>query len=348
MQPAHRPRRPSNDTHPLTDAPASRRSLPKHVAAHADNVAAIVKLPNLYEGQSRELAVGHIKGVWRDPGREAGTRTVGLRRIEIAGGHFSTPAHDHGADEEIFFVLSGDGVLWEEGKTYEVGRGDCILHRPMRGAHTLRAADGGLDVLVFGERRDPHLTALPRIGTAWSFPHWLELAGGDSPFAREAAAGPPECSAPLAERPRHVVALADAPSAFGGAARLLGEAAGGRATGLKHVALPAGQRGAPPHCHSEEEEIFVVLAGEGILQLWPHDGDPAKPDEHPLRAGDVVSRPAGTGVAHALRAGEQGLTYLAYGTRRPGDMCFYPETGRVSLRGLGIALVAPAIEPLAS
>jgi uncharacterized cupin superfamily protein len=306
-----------------------------------------VKLPNIHESTARELAFGHIRGVWRDLGREAGTRTVGLRRIEVAGGHFSTPAHDHGADEEIFFVLAGEGLLWEEGKTYEVRAGDCIVHRPLRGAHTLRAGEGGLDVLVFGERRDPHLTALPRIGMAWSFPRWVALAGGDPPFALEAAAGPPECPAPLPERPRNVVALADAPTVFGGAGRLLGRGAGAGVTGLNHVTLPPGGQGASPHCHSEEEELFVVLDGDGTLRLWPRGGGPEEPEEHPLRAGDVVSRLAGTGVAHALRAGERGLVYLAYGTRAPGDMCFYPETGRVSLRGLGIALRSPEIEPLA-
>jgi uncharacterized cupin superfamily protein len=305
-----------------------------------------VKLANLHESSSRELAFGHIKGVWRDLGREAGTRTVGLRRIQIAAGHFSTPAHEHGADEEIFFALSGSGLLWEEGKTYEVRGGDCIVHRPLRGAHTLRAADGGLDVLVFGERLDPRLTALPRIGVAWSFPRWVELADGDPPFAREAAAGPPACPPPSAERPRNVVALTDAPTAFGGTARLLGEAAGARATGLKHITLPPGGEGAPAHCHSEEEELFVVLDGGGTLQLWPRGGIAEGLDQHLLRTGDVISRPAATGVAHALRAGDRGLTYLAYGTRKPGDMCFYPETGRVSLRGLGIALRSPEIEPL--
>ncbi len=334
-----------------------------------------MKLANLHESPSRELAVGHIKGVWHDLGREVGTRTVGLRRIEVAAGHFSTPAHEHGADEEIFFALSGSGLLWQDGKTYEVRVGDCVVHRPLRGAHTLRAGDGGLDVLVFGQRLDPRLTALPRIGVAWSFPRWVELADGDPPFAREAAAGPPECPPPLAERPRNVVALADAPTAFGGAARLLGQAAGARATGLKHVTLPPGGQGAPAHCHSEEEELFVVLDGGGTLQLWPRGGSSeglnrfgrhslcrsrvtrafgASPrfgqhpriGQHPLRKGDVISRPAATGVAHALRAGEQGLTYLAYGTCEPGDLCFYPETGRVSLRGLGIALRSPEIEPL--
>ena len=83
-----------------------------------------MKIANLYEAPSRELAIGHIKGVWRDLGREPGTRTVGLRRIEVAAGYFSTPAHEHGGDEEIFFVLGGEGLLWQDGETYAVGEGD--------------------------------------------------------------------------------------------------------------------------------------------------------------------------------------------------------------------------------
>ncbi len=145
-------------------------------------------IANLYESESRELAIGHLNSSWRDLGRSVGTVGVGLRRIEVAAGYFSTPAHEHGADEEIFFVLGGDGLLWQDGATYEVVAGDVIVHRPKRGAHTLRAGAEGLDVLVFGERRDPALSALPRAGVAWSFPRWIELAQGDSPFAREAAA----------------------------------------------------------------------------------------------------------------------------------------------------------------
>jgi uncharacterized cupin superfamily protein len=303
-----------------------------------------MKIANLYESPSREMAVGHIKGLWRDPGREVGTRTVGLRRIEVAEGHFSTPAHEHGADEEIFFVLAGEGLVWQEGQTWAVGGGDCIVHRPKRGAHTLRAGAGGLDVLVFGQRLDPALTALPRAGVAWSFPRWVMLGEGDSPFAREAAAGAPECPPPTAERPRNLVALADVPAVFDGRVRRAGKAAGAVATGLNHAVLPAGGRGAPAHCHSVEEELFVVLEGGGVLELRGRGAQSA--EEHPLRPGDVISRPAGTGVAHAFRAGPDGLTYLAYGTRDPSDMCFYPQSGRVSLRGLGIALRSPEIEHL--
>jgi uncharacterized cupin superfamily protein len=301
-------------------------------------------MANLHEGPTYELAVGHIEGVWRDLGRQVGTRTVGLRRIEIAEDRFSTPAHDHGADEEIFFVLGGEGLLWQEGKTCAVGGGDCIVHRPRRGAHTLRGGTGGLDVLVFGQRRDPALTALPRAGVAWSFPRWVELGKGESPFAREAASGAPECPEPSDERPRNVVALEDVEAIFDGRARRVGKAAGAETSGLNHVVLPSGGQGAPAHCHSQEEEIFVILEGDGVWELWGRGS--SAPDEHPLRAGDVVSRPAGTGVAHALRAGTDGLTYLAYGTREHSDMCFYPQSGRVSIRGLGIALRSPEIELL--
>jgi uncharacterized cupin superfamily protein len=45
---------------------------------------------------------------------------------------------------------------------------------------------------------------------------------------------------------------------------------------------------------------------------------------------------AGTGVAHVFRAGEAGLTYLAYGTRDPADICFYPRSSKIAIRGLGL------------
>ena len=50
----------------------------------------------------------------------------------------------------------------------------------------------------------------------------------------------------------------------------------------------------------------------------------------------MVARPAGTGVAHQFRAGDAGLTFLAYGTREPGDICYYPRSNKISFRGLGV------------
>jgi uncharacterized cupin superfamily protein len=84
----------------------------------------------------------------------------------------------------------------------------------------------------------------------------------------------------------------------------------------------------PLHSHSLEEEIFVMLEGDGVLVLDDKE-------ETPVRARSVVSRPAGTGVSHLFRAGGGGLTYLAYGTRELGDICYYPARTRSTSAGPG-------------
>jgi uncharacterized cupin superfamily protein len=114
--------------------------------------------------------------------------------------------------------------------------------------------------------------------------------------------------------------------------RDLARAAGSQRTGLRHSEILPGKLGSPPHCHSAEEEIFVVLEGDGHLLLW-EEGVVA---EHAVRRGSVVARPAGTGVPHAFRGGDAGMSLLMYGTRDPNDMCFYPRSGKVMFRGIGL------------
>ncbi len=114
------------------------------------------------------------------------------------------------------------------------------------------------------------------------------------------------------------------------------------------VALPPNDDGAPPHCHSAEEELFVVLDGEGTLELWappsPANAHQTEPQEtYALRRGHVVSRPPGTRISHSFRSGPGGLTYLAYGTKEPNDICYYPRSNKIFWRGLG--LIA-RLEPL--
>ena len=294
--------------------------------------------PEVVDGlavEARSVSAGHIRGEWRDLGRAAGSRTVGLRRIAVAPDCFSTPVHTHGADEEIFFVLGGSGLLWQGGKTYAVGADDTIVHRPLSDAHTLRAGADGLDVLAFGRRRDASMSQLPRAGIAWVWPSWVEIGVGEHPFTREAELGPPECPSATEPRAPNIVALVDAPALFGGALRRPARVAGARDSGLSHILLDPHASGAPAHCHSLEEEIFIVLAGGGTLVLHEQVGEP--PAEYRVRAGDVVSRPAATGVAHAFRSGDEGMTLLAYGSREGNDMVYYPGTGSVALRGLGVS-----------
>ena len=44
------------------------------------------------------------------------------------------------------------------------------------------------------------------------------------------------------------------------------------------------------------------------------------------------------------RAGDGGLTYLAYGTRDPGDMCHYPRSNKINFRGVGLIARLDALE----
>lgn len=55
---------------------------------------------------------GHLAGVWYDLGSAAGSATVGLQRVLIDPGKWSTPAHVELAEEEIFYVLAGAGLSW--------------------------------------------------------------------------------------------------------------------------------------------------------------------------------------------------------------------------------------------
>ena len=291
--------------------------------------------------------LGHLGGTWRDLGRAAGSRAVGLKRIEIHPGKWSTPAHVHGAEEEIFYVLGGSGLSWQDGDVYEVGPGDCLVHRAGAEAHTLRAGGEGLDVLVFGQRIRVEFAPLPRAGVGWLGRRWADLGDpGRTPWAREAEAGEPEVGEPK-ERPPRIVNEADVDGEDGGLYKSLGSTAGAEQSGLNLLRLPAGDEGAPAHCHSVEEEIFVVLEGEGTLELWPSPARAAEGverEDHALRAGHVVSRPAGTGIAHLLRAGDPGLTYLAYGTRDRADIAYYPRSNKIYWRGVGLIARLEALD----
>ena len=290
------------------------------------------------QARAREYQLGHLHGRWTMLGEGAGCVNVGIRRIELPAGGWSTPAHEHGGSEEIFYVLAGKGLSWQNGKTAEIGAGDCIVYLARRGAHTLHALEP-LDVLAFGPRIYDEALRLPRLGMSLVGGRMAETAPGvldgvPAQFIHESALGPPELPPEPGPRPDTVVNLdAVAPLSVERprtvrTRRNLGRAAGSVTTGLQHCELAPGKESAPPHCHSLEEEIFVILEGEGTLVLADEETD--------VRAGHVVARPAATTVPHMFRAGADGLTYLAYGTREAGDLCYYPRSNKIAFRGVGV------------
>lgn len=289
------------------------------------------------DAPARDFDVGHLQGHWTFLGEAAGSAGVGVRRIQVPAGFWSTPAHEHGGEEEIFYVLSGEGVSWQRGRTAPIAPGDCIVYLAGRGAHTLHA-DSDLDVLAFGPRHRAEAIGFPRLGASLVGNRAVESSSGaidglPFQFVRESEVGPPELP-DLGQRPPTIVNLRDVEARHFGRGsvsserRDLGRSAGSRHTGLQHYEVEPGRNATPAHCHSLEEEIFVILQGGGTLVLGE--------EETPVRPGHVVSRPPATGVAHMFRAGSEGLEFLAYGTREPADMCFYPRSGKISFRGLGV------------
>jgi uncharacterized cupin superfamily protein len=276
---------------------------------------------------------------WRFLGLAAGTVGVGVNRVRVAPGRLPTPPHSHGASEEVYFVLSGSGLAWQDGDVHEIGPRDCVVHRADHFEHTLVAGPDGLEYLVYGTRHPTEIGWLPRsraIRIGWP---WAE-GRDDDPWDVEAGVPPLELGDPK-PRPENIRNV-DEVELQHDRNRTWAYFTPPPATELAGFAwerIAPGKMGSVPHCHSEEEEIFVILEGSATLHLWPSPGRAdrgAAREEHALRPGHVVARPPGTGVSHWFRAGDDGCTMLVYGTRKPNDMCFYPRSNKISWRGLGV------------
>ncbi|HEX9102459.1 MAG TPA: cupin domain-containing protein, partial [Polyangia bacterium] len=89
----------------------------------------------------------------------------------------------------------------------------------------------------------------------------------------------------------------------------VGEKIGARLLGYNVTAIPPGKKAVPFHNHRNNEEVFLILDGEGTLRF----GDRT----YPLRKHDIVAcPPGGREVAHQIiNTGTTELRYLALGTR---------------------------------
>ena len=284
---------------------------------------------------------GHIAGTWSSLTGRA-SHDVGLKRIQVDPGMWSTPLHLEGAEEEIFYVLAGSGVSvqWEEEEApvgYEVRAGDCIVHLALRNSHTLQAGPDGLDVLAFGQRTlrvpaSPGCRARASPGSGRPGRRSAPRRTTPGPVKRRPAR--PRSASSRRDRRTSSTSPISRPSSgtarrSAAASAIPGREAGSDRTGIRHAEVFPGKLNAPPHCHSAEEEIFVVLEGDGHLLLWEDDGVA----EHAVRAGSVVVRPAATGVAHAFRGGADGMSLLMYGMRDPARSSTTRAPGRCTSSG---------------
>lgn len=118
---------------------------------------------------------------------------------------------------------------------------------------------------------------------------------------------------------------------FGAVGYELALAIGAEDLGYAVVQLDPGKASCPYHFHHSEEELFYVLQGEGILRQGKA-GD--EEEELELRPGDTIAYPAGTGIAHQIiNRSAAPFVYLAVSNRVKGDVCEYPDSNKILVRG---------------
>lgn len=92
--------------------------------------------------------------------------------------------------------------------------------------------------------------------------------------------------------------------------------------GISYNEVPAGKASCPFHNHHVEDELFVILEGEGTYRF----GD----RRLPFKAGDVLGAPAGgRETAHQiLNTGEATLRYIGVSTKARSEIVEYPDSNK--------------------
>ena len=103
----------------------------------------------------------------------------------------------------------------------------------------------------------------------------------------------------------------------------IGSRIGARQLGYNLTVLPPGKVQCPFHSHHAEEEMFLILDGEGELRFGA--------ERYPLRRHDVIAcPPGGSEVAHQIiNTGTATMRYLSLSMRVEMDACEYPDSQKV-------------------
>ena len=85
--------------------------------------------------------------------------------------------------------------------------------------------------------------------------------------------------------------------------------------------VPPGKRSCPYHFHYVEEEMFIVLEGEGTLRVAG--------EMLPIRAGDTIFIPPGPAYPHQiLNTSDRTLKYLSLSVNADVEICEYPDSNK--------------------
>ena len=109
---------------------------------------------------------------------------------------------------------------------------------------------------------------------------------------------------------------------YAGADVRIGPKIGVKDLGISYSEVPPGKSGCPFHNHHVEDEIFIILEGEGTYRFGSQS--------YPIRAGSVLGAPAGgQDTAHQIiNTGSVPLRYFGISTMSIADVCEYPDSGK--------------------
>jgi uncharacterized cupin superfamily protein len=112
----------------------------------------------------------------------------------------------------------------------------------------------------------------------------------------------------------------------------LSDGTAARQLGCSVDIVPPGQRSCPYHLHHAQEEMFVILDGQGTLRVAG--------EQLPVKAGDVIFIPAGPEYPHhLLNTSDAPLKYLSISTRQRPELCEYPDSGKVMASASGVRVL---------
>jgi uncharacterized cupin superfamily protein len=104
--------------------------------------------------------------------------------------------------------------------------------------------------------------------------------------------------------------------------RRLGPVTGALRLGIAVMDIAPGARSTPPHAHADEDELFLVLEGDGLS--WQSSGS-RDVRTYAVRTGDVLFHES-DGDAHTLIAGERGLRVLVLAEGSRTNITWLPRT----------------------
>jgi uncharacterized cupin superfamily protein len=101
--------------------------------------------------------------------------------------------------------------------------------------------------------------------------------------------------------------------------------------GAGYDELEPGKRGCPYHYHLAQEEMFVILEGEGTLRVAG--------EMLTVRQSDVVVIPPGPEYPHQfINTSDSLLKYLSISTREMPEICGYPDSKKLAAFDRGVTL----------